>query len=39
LASLQFYTAGGSATDVSIPGMPLDMAKSFKEAISEKIEN
>ena len=39
LASLQFYTAGGSATDVSIPGIPLDMAKSFKEAISEKIEN
>jgi membrane protein YdbS with pleckstrin-like domain len=39
LASLQFYTAGGSATDVNIPGMPLDTAKSFKEAISEKIEN
>ena len=31
LASLQFYTAGGSTTDISIPGMPLEIAKSFKE--------
>ena len=38
LASLQFYTAGGSTTDISIPGMPLEIAKSFKEAISDKIE-
>lgn len=38
LASLQFYTAGGSATDISIPGMPLEIAKSFKEIISDKIE-
>ena len=38
LASLQFYTAGGSTTDISIPGMPLEIAKSFKEMISDKIE-
>ena len=38
LASLQFYTAGGSTTDISIPGMPLEIAKSFKETISDKIE-
>ena len=38
LASLQFYTAGGSTTDISIPGMPLEIAKSFKEIISDKIE-
>ena len=38
LASLQFYTAGGSTTDISIPGIPLEIAKSFKETISDKIE-
>ena len=38
LASLQFYTAGGSTTDISIPGIPLEIAKSFKEMISDKIE-
>lgn len=38
LASLQFYTAGGSTTDISIPGMPLEIAKGFKEIISDKIE-
>ena len=38
LASLQFYTAGGSTTDIRIPGIPLEIAKSFKETISYKIE-
>ncbi len=38
LASLQFYTAGGSTTDISIPGIPLEIAKSFKEIISNKIQ-
>ena len=38
LASLQFYTAGGSTTDISIPGMKVEVAKSYKEIISDKIE-
>ena len=38
LASLQFYTAGGSTTDVNIKGFKLEDAKKFKEFVSNKIE-
>lgn len=38
LASLQFYTAGGSTTDINIKGLKLDTAQKFKTFVSEKIE-
>ena len=38
LASLQFYTAGGSTTDINIKGFKLEDAKKFKEFVSNKIE-
>ena len=38
LASLQFYTAGGSASDINIHGLTLDDAKRFKDFVSKRIE-
>lgn len=38
LASLQFYTAGGSASDINIYGLTLDDAKRFKDFVSKRIE-
>ena len=38
LASLQFYTAGGSTTDINIKGLKLETAQKFKNFVSEKIE-
>ena len=38
LASLQFYTAGGSTSDINIHGLTLDDAKGFKGFVSKSIE-
>jgi membrane protein YdbS with pleckstrin-like domain len=38
LASLEFYTAGGSASDINIPGFRLEDARKLKEIVSKKIE-
>ena len=38
LASLQFYTAGGSTSDVNIHGLTLDDAKKFKDFVSKRVE-
>ena len=38
LASLQFYTAGGSYTDISIKGLTKMDAEMWKEFVSAKIE-
>ena len=38
LASLQFYTAGGSTSDINIHGLSLDDAKRFKDFVSKRVE-
>ena len=38
LASLEFYTAGGSTSDINIPGFHLEDARNLKEIVSKKIE-
>ena len=38
LASLEFYTAGGSTSDINIPGFQLENAKKLKEIVSKKVE-
>jgi membrane protein YdbS with pleckstrin-like domain len=38
LASLQFYTAGGSYTDISIKGLSKEDAEKWKDFVSSKIE-
>ena len=38
LASLQFYTAGGSTSDVNIHGLTFDDAKKFKDFVSKRVE-
>lgn len=37
LASLKIYTAGGSASDLSVPGLPAATARKLKDFLSEKI--
>lgn len=37
LSALKIYTAGGSSSDLSIPGLPEEVAKSLKALLSEKI--
>lgn len=37
LSSVKIYTAGGNASDLSIPGLPVDDAKKLKAFLSEKI--
>lgn len=37
LSTVKIYTAGGSSSDLSIHGLPEDMAKSLKAFLSEKI--
>lgn len=37
IASLKIYTAGGSGSDVSIPGLSPERAQELNEVISEKI--
>ncbi|MDH3245734.1 MAG: PH domain-containing protein [Saprospiraceae bacterium] len=38
LSVLKIYTAGGSGSDISIPGLKPDTAESLKEIIISKIE-
>ena len=38
LASVQFYTAGGSSSDISIKGLSKEDADRWKEFVSEKIK-
>lgn len=37
ISSLQIYTAGGSNSDMNIPGLLPDIANNLKDAISSKI--
>ncbi len=37
LSSVKIYTAGGTASDLSIPGLPVDTAQKLKAFLSEKI--
>lgn len=37
LSSVKIYTAGGTASDLSIPGLPVETAHKLKAFLSEKI--
>ena len=37
LSSVKVYTAGGHASDLSIPGIPVEIAQNIKTFLSEKI--
>lgn len=37
LSSAQIFTAGGSGSDISIPGLTPDLAATLKEALSARI--
>jgi len=37
ISSLQIFTAGGSGSDVNIPGLKPDLAADLKEALSTKL--
>ncbi len=37
LSSVKIYTAGGNASDLSIPGLPVEVAANLKSFLSEKI--
>lgn len=37
LSSVKLYTAGGNASDLSIPGLPEDVAQKLKIFLSKKI--
>ena len=37
ISTLQIFTAGGSGSDISIPGLTPPLAASLKEALSERI--
>lgn len=37
LSTLKVFTAGGSGSDVNIPGLPPDAATALKEEISQRI--
>ena len=37
LSSVKIYTAGGNASDLSIPGLPVEVAANLKAFLSEKI--
>ena len=39
ISSLNIFTAGGGASDISIPGLEPEMAVQLKEAIAVKISN
>jgi membrane protein YdbS with pleckstrin-like domain len=36
LASLNIYTAGGSSSDLTIPGLPYDQAVKLREFVAKK---
>lgn len=37
IASLEVFTAGGSGSDIQIPGLPPELAKSLKESLAVKL--
>lgn len=37
LSSVKIYTAGGTSSDLSIPGLPVETAQKLKAFLSEKI--
>ncbi len=37
LSSVKVYTAGGNASDLSIPGLPVEIAQNLKSFLSAKI--
>jgi len=37
IASLKVYTAGGSGSDIEIPGLELNIAENLNEALSKKV--
>ena len=37
IATLKIFTAGGNASDLSIPGLPVDVASKLKSFLAEKI--
>lgn len=37
LSSIKIFTAGGTASDLSIPGLPVETAHTLKAFLSEKI--
>lgn len=37
LSSVKIFTAGGNASDLSIPGLPVEVAQNLKAFLSEKI--
>ena len=37
LSSVKIYTAGGNASDLSIPGLPTEIAQNLKSFLSERI--
>lgn len=37
LSAVKIYTAGGTSSDLSIPGLPVDDAQKLKAFLSEKI--
>ena len=39
LSSIKLFTAGGNASDLSIPGLAEDTAQKLKEFLSEKISD
>lgn len=37
ISSLEIFTAGGSGSDIRIPGLPPELAKSLKESLAVKL--
>lgn len=37
LASIKIYTAGGSSDDLSIPGLPIEIARQIREFLTGRI--
>ncbi|MBN1821805.1 MAG: PH domain-containing protein [Prolixibacteraceae bacterium] len=37
LATIKIFTAGGNASDLSVPGLPVDIANNLKSFLAEKI--
>lgn len=37
IATLRIYTAGGSSSDMNIPGLSPDLAKNLNQTVSQKI--
>lgn len=39
IARLQLFTAGGSGSDINIPGLPPQLARQMKERIVQKVDD